>query len=323
VGCENSVRLQVRCFRTSRLRCSYRERRDSRTTVVALAAAFGVLARSSGSTDEIAYLGNGKVYLVQADGTNRRAFVSGGSAYQVDDWGDLSWTRDGERLAFTIGDHNLGPETLQISVAAADGRQVRPLTAKGHSILRGHRRQPARVRRVGLQSGIAVIDADGHGLRLIIKSTGGNNWVRMVTRRRLDLRLWRSRTSEPNPWPSADGTGLHQLAVFNTGGQCVCRWSPGGRASPRGDGQEADDSRPEIVMNADGSGRTRLRRTMPGREPRWSPDGDHIASTANGGGRRDLRHRADGGRHGGSPDLVQRRAWASVLIRRDSSILVP
>jgi TolB protein len=256
--------------------------------VVALAAAVGAVARPSGPTDEIAYLGNGKVYLVQADGTNRRVFVSGGPARRVDNWGDLSWTRDGERIAFTVGNHNLGSETLQIAVASADGKQIRPLTAKGYGAFdptwSPDGTRLAFAEDSPKESGIAVIDADGSGLRLIAKATGGDNywvpdwspdgdWILFDSWRGEGLR---SKLMAVHP----DGTGLHQLAVFNTGGQCICAdWSPDGTRIAYEATTKPSSSIPEIyVMNADGSGRTRLTQNNARDEnPDWSPDGDRIA----------------------------------------------
>jgi len=260
-------------------------------TVVALVTAMGAVARPSGSTDEIAYLGNGKVYLVQADGTNRRVFVSGGSAYRVDDWGDMSWSHDGQRLAFTVGDHNQGDllgDTLRIYVASADGKSVRPLTGKGFGAFdptwSPDGTQLAFAKHSANGSGIAVVGADGSGLRLIATSANGDHywvpdwspdgqWIIFDSWRGEGLR---AKLMGVHP----DGTGLHQLGVFNTGGQCVCAdWSPDGTRIAFEATTKPTSSRPEIyVSNADGSGRTRRTQNQVRDEnPDWSPDGDRIA----------------------------------------------
>src|SRR5581483_9319825 len=54
-------------------------------------------ARAVSTPAEISYPGGGKLYLINANGTDRRVLVSGGPAFRVDEWGGTAWTRDGKQ----------------------------------------------------------------------------------------------------------------------------------------------------------------------------------------------------------------------------------
>lgn len=261
--------------------------------VLALVAVLGLLSAASGPasvTGQIAYLGNGKVYLVNSDGTAPRPLISG---LRVDNWGDLSWSPNGKQIAFTVGDHNDGEhygDTLQIYVAAADGTKARRLTGTAYGAFDptwspDGTRIAFTISNAGDRPRIAVIGADGTHLRMLASPPASSNayWVPDWSPDGAWI-LFDSHQSEGGLTKlmaiHPDGTGLHQVAVINTGNHCACAdWSPDGTRIAFQAGTRPASDRPEIyVMNADGSGRIRLTQNVVRDEnPDWSPDGKQIA----------------------------------------------
>jgi TolB protein len=235
-----------------------------------------------------AYPGNGKIYLINANGTGQRVLVSG-SAFKVDHWGGMAWSRDGSKIAFAVGRHREGGRwgtTLRLYVANGDGTDARPLrgapvgsfdptwSPDGSQIafsIRGNE-----------ETRIAVVGVDGTGFRTIARADRGLYWVPdwspdgswILFEARPDSRLMAIRP---------DGTGLHQVASIETGNHCICAdWSSDGKRiayqAPGRDTPERFDY-PELwVMNADGSAKLQLTRNGARDEnPDWSPDDKRIA----------------------------------------------
>jgi TolB protein len=219
--------------------------------------------------------------------------ISGGPRFRVDHWGGIAWSRDGEQIAFTVGNHMAGDrygETLQLYVAAGDGTNVRPLRGTPLGSL-GPTWSPDSSRiafaiRGEDETSIAVIGADGKGLRKLASSTNPQDfywtpdWSPDGAWILFEIASYegpRSRLMAVRP----DGRALHQLATFNTGNHCICAdWSPDGeRIAYQAPGTPPRYDYPEIwVMNADGSGRVQLTRNGTRDEnPDWSPDGKRIA----------------------------------------------
>ena len=241
--------------------------------------------------DEIAYPGNGKIYLIKPDGTDQRVLVSGGTQFKVDLWGGLAWSRDAGRIAFTVGNHRAGNrfgETLRLYVASGDGTNVRAVkgTPAG-SFNPTWSPDGSRIAFAMLgddETSIAVIGEDGTGLRELASSSDPDEfywvpdwspdgaWILFEARSFPRRRLLAVRP---------DGSGLHQVAALNTGNHCICAdWSPGGtRIAYQAPAPHATSDRPEIwVMNADGRNRVQLTRNRTRDEnPDWSPDGKRIA----------------------------------------------
>lgn len=252
----------------------------------------GALAKAVPVAGEIAYPGNGKVYLIDADGTDRRVLISGGSRFSVDHWGGIAWSRDGSQIAFTVGNHQAGYSygmRLRMYVAAGDGSNVRPL--KGAPVgsfnptWSPDGSQIAFAIRDEYETSIAVVGIDGKGFRKLASSTNEVNfhwvpdWSPDGSWILFEIRSsgLRSRLMAVRP----DGTGLHQLAAFNNANHCICAdWSPdGARIAYQAPGTPPRYDYPEIwVMNADGGDRVQLTRNRARDEnPDWSPDGRRIA----------------------------------------------
>ena len=206
------------------------------------AALYGATFAAAGQTlGEIAYPGNGKIYLTNADGTGQRVLISGGSRFKVDHWGGIAWSRDGNQIAFTVGDHRAGDrygDTLRLYVAAADGTNARPLggTPRG-SFDPTWSPDGSRIAfaiRGADETSIAVVGVDGKGFKKLTSSTNprdmywvpdwspNGDWILFDMGRMNGVR---SRLMAIRP----DGTRLHQLAAFNTDNHCICAdWSPDG-----------------------------------------------------------------------------------------------
>jgi Tol biopolymer transport system component len=252
--------------------------------VMVAAIAGGAAARPSASTDElIAYQGNGKIYLINPDGTGRRPIISNA--------GDLpfAWSPDAQQIAFTPGIPGLRSplSNPEIDVAAADGTDVRLLT-HGPSDTAAMPTWSPDGKRIAFEAwnddeqrwAIYVIGADGKGMRMLTR--GGDDlspdwspdgsWI--VFERGI-TGLLSMMLVHP------DGTGLHRIAKLIGGPQCLCPdWSPdGSKIAYQASTSLSTQRFPEIfVMNSNGGGRTRLTRNRVRDEnPDWSPDGTRIA----------------------------------------------
>lgn len=249
------------------------------------AAADGSVVR--GGT--IAFVGGHNLYLVDTNRTHRRVLVAGTAAAPVDDWGDLSWTHDGKRIAYTVGNFEQNSGTLRIWVANADGTDA-------HHLLGGPGNDGAfdptwspDGRRLAFSAGndeglwrLMVAGADGSNIRTLYAPPGENAWAPDWSPRG----DWIVFDVENGPVTRlmeihGDGSGLHQLARFVTGDHCVCAdWSPdGSKLAYQSATPDGDTDQPEIyVMNADGTHRLQLTKNRARDEnPDFSPDGTRVA----------------------------------------------
>lgn len=257
------------------------------TAAVAVAGSAGGSAAQPPASGLLAYAGNGKIYLINADGTGRRPIISG-----VRNARDFSWSPDGRRIAYT--DSFFG-----IAVASVNGTAVRLLT-KGLDVSNSAS-DPTwspdgkRIAFTAWPEGTGgpsayVIGVDGKNLRELPTPDAPEFLDWSPDGRWLLFGYWSGTGRERLMAMHPDGAGLHQIAIVVTGvGHCICGdWSPDGSKIAYQGSLDPKDDHPEIfVMNADGSGRIRLTHS-PARDenPDWSPDGTRIAfySERNGDG---------------------------------------
>jgi len=249
-------------------------------------------ARAVPAPGQIAYPGNGKIYLIDATGTNRQTLVSD-PKLRVDEWGGVSWSRDAKQIAFTVGHHMDGAyygSTLRLYLAAGDGTNPRPLTGTARGSFdptwSPDNSRIAFATRTATRTTISVIGVDGQGLRTLASSTNPRDfyWVpdwspdgSWILFEIGHLNAVQAQLMAVRP----DGTGLHQVTAIAVGNHCICAdWSPDGdRIAYQAPGKPVKYDYPEIwVMNADGTGRVQLTANQTRDEnPDWSPDGTRLA----------------------------------------------
>lgn len=190
--------------------------------------------------------GNGDLYVIAADGGEPLSIHS-----ETPDVVSFAWSPDSRRLVFAAVNHKIEMDPIfrvrqesRISVADADGRNLRTLTSSVGDLV------PGRLLETFLfVSGLAW---SPDGRRIAFDSKPGA--------------LTQIFTMTP------DGGGRIQLT--SQGANYGAVWSPDGR-------HIAFLSRREgkwqvFVMNADGSGQLRLTGSGEGGKPAWSPDGRRI-----------------------------------------------
>ena len=252
--------------------------------MVIVGMAGGATARPAAPNDGlIAYQGNEKIYVINADGSGRRPIITNA--------GDapFAWSPDAQQIAFMP--EVPGPRSwvsdAKINVAAADGTGVRLLT-RGPSETAAMPTWSPDGKQIAFTAwndeeqrwAIYVIGADGKDMRMLTRRGDDQSpdWSRdgrwIVFERGL-AGLKSMMVVHP------DGTGLHRIARLIGGPQCLCAdWSPdGSKIAYQASTSVAMERFPEIfVMNADGSGRTQLTRNrIRDENPDWSPDGTRIA----------------------------------------------
>lgn len=257
--------------------------------VVAVAGAPAAVAAPA----RIAFAGDGSIYTMEADGSDRAQLTDGDRYYEghvVD--GSPQWSPDGKLIAFDRGQaahpFGLGDYSNEVWVMRADGSHARPLL-------------PGTGRRT--EDGVVSFLPSGE----IVIARGGARHTHYVavdpgtghTRRLRGLRAFYDLAFSPDGkrvaghhFPSrslvvakADGTNVRPIAQKAS----APAWSPDGRrlafvseVDHNGEWCEFEgpcDIRGEIyVSDADGDHQRRLTfEKGDDRAPRWSPDGERIA----------------------------------------------
>jgi Tol biopolymer transport system component len=214
-----------------------------------------------------------KIFFMNADGTNVTA-LGGGSARDFEF--APSWSPDGRTFAFVRGDPTGLPA---IFVMGSDGRQTRVVTGESPALSPDSRRMVFKAPDDHAHV-LHIVNVDGSDERLLMSGATFPAWSpdgRRIAFTMVGTGIPATESSEIfliNP----DGSDL--VALTTGGWNYSPAWSPDGRriafTSMRSSNADV------YVMNADGSGRTRLT-TDPASDswPTWSPDGSQIAFMSN------------------------------------------
>jgi Tol biopolymer transport system component len=220
-----------------------------------------------------------RIYLVRADGGGLRRLTSAANVEDV----DPAWRPDGSQIAFTRRDGR----GWRLYLMSADGRRIRAISptfsdARAPAWSPDGRRLafvwlPLHVPRTGsLSEQIAVINADGSGLRVLTRTAtfkGGAEYPAWSPDGRailFDARTSLAEKARADVWAiRPNGSGLRRLIVDASDPA----WSPDGRSvafSRRGD---------LYTARSDGTFLRRLTRGYyaDSTSPDWSPDGTQIA----------------------------------------------
>ena len=192
---------------------------------------------------KIAFFSGSQIYLMNADGSERRPVTNrtGGRS--------LAWSPDGRKLAFLSG-AGCGDFCFSLYAVNSDGSGLRNLTAKlaGNG---GPGRGPA---------SDPAWSPDGRKIAFVRLNASFGTPIYVV---------------------DADGSGLRNLTPKPVGAFAYTpAWSPDGRKLAFT--SERDGNSEVYVMNANGSGRRSLTRNPAfDADPAWSPDGRKIAFVSN------------------------------------------
>lgn len=247
-----------------------------RLLVVGSLAAFGVAVSSAAAGDQavspvgvIAY-SDSQICRVNADGRALRCLTHG------DDYGPVSWSADGKRLAFERSyDITPGERSEVWTVGSNGGNQIRvtpPGREDGAPAFSPVAPQLAFVRydrrRNAEQDGLMISREDGTRPRLLADDGSFPNWA--PDGRKIAFLNDAGGISVIN----TDGTRRRLLVRGVRANTLV--WSPNGQMLAFDSGEK----RHVFVVNVDGTGLHRLTRAFrEDYQPTWSPDGRTIALT--------------------------------------------
>ena len=192
----------------------------------------------------IAFFSGGKIYLMNADGSEHRPLTKQSNRLTNGRTRSLAWSPDGRKLVF-LGQSGCGDFCFHVIVMNADGSNVRDLTphlGRGPGQGAADPAWSPDGRRIAFVRGFSSPDAI-----LVVKS---------------------------------DGSGLRNLTPKPVGAYAAPAWSPDGRRIAFvGD---RDGNSEVYVMNANGKGQRSLTRNPAfDADPAWSPDGGKIAFVSN------------------------------------------
>ncbi len=213
--------------------------------------------------------GNAAVYVASGNGTGaHRLTTAGVGAYQ----GDVAWSPDGTRLAFTCGN-------FELCVASADGSGVARLTTSTWPSSWSYDFEPAwspdgtRIvfngKRGTSSTALWVVNADGTGMTKLVDGPTDEthpDWSPDGLRIVYD----RYTATSKDLWVvNADGTGARRL-TSGKAYEADPDWSPDGATIAYQRGTDVTFENELWLMRATGGGQRRL---TAGQEPSWAPDG--------------------------------------------------
>jgi TolB protein len=275
-------------------RAVYRSGRILAAVVAAIAASTTGLFSSAAAIPtpipELAYIGKipslhtYALYMINADGTGRQLLTPKG---RVSPYTTFSWSPDGKQIAYSRG---AMAQIVVRDLEAGVGKQLtsaygvestNPSFSPDGKLIAFDRNI------TGYDRQIWVMNADGTGKRRLTHSRQFNEWPAWSPDgSKIIFERYYGKGSRMELWTmDADGTQKRKLARVKTftapdgSWWCACAvFSPDGTKIAYEAITEKHKSS-IYVMNADGSGRTRITFRSSTREenPDWSPDGKQIA----------------------------------------------
>lgn len=214
---------------------------------------------------KVAFIRQGRIWMVNADGSGLRAVTGEGQAFS-----GLHWSPDGRRIAATSASQG----ATRVAVVGLDG-SVRFLTAEDDEA-RDPRWSPDGTRLLYAMpdeatgpasvTALWVVNADGSGRRLVTSGGFDPDWSPDATR--VVYRCGNGTCSV-----GLDGSNQHLVSATHFG----ARWSPDGSrlAAIRMDGSTGTSSGALVTMTPDGRDERVVTETLTNRAE-WSPDGEWL-----------------------------------------------